>query len=289
MIRCGHFVVVALCCVSIPLSLRGADEKTPQGQWLAGVSDLTTNKSSTVWLVVQPMASAQSVTVSAGTPHDTAISISRSGGATCSSTPDDRISCIAPATDPLILEYKVTAHSPGTMRMLALIEYTSKDGVRSSYAVLSDPIIVRSAWEIGPTAIAVVSAVFGLIAGMLTQLFASWWQGKQDDRKVQRDVERALLTGLSVELVKNQTLLREYVDHAGTAPYLSVESYNALTNNPPVFGYLSKSSYLAKIDALYASIQKYHSKLILGEPTAAIHDAAAALLDIIAKGLQEAT
>ena len=118
--------------------------------------------------------------------------------------------------------------------MLALVEYTRNDGSQSGYAALSDKMVVHGPLEFGPTALPIASAVFGLVAGVLIQWFASWRQQKQDDRKrqldeqsaarkLQQEGEHALTTGLSVELLKNHDMLEEYIQHAGTPPILALE------------------------------------------------------------------
>jgi hypothetical protein len=288
--HCIRCVIVALCYLSVPLSFWAADEKAPQSQWLVGASDLTESKPATVWLAVQPMASAKSVTVIVGTPHDTTISVSQAGNATCSTMPNQRISCVAPATDPLLLEYSVTALRSGTMRIVALVEYMSNDGKKFGYAAVSDRMVVRGVLEFGPTAVGIIGAVFGLIAGVLTQWFVSWRQGKQDDRKrlqdeqlaarkVQQDVERELLTGLSAELTKNHDMLTDYIEHGGAPPTLSVKSYNVLSKAAAAFlDTGSRSPYFKKLDPLYASIHGYNSEVAKGAKAEVIHAAAVALL-----------
>ena len=82
-----RFTIVALLFRIFLLSSRSADEKVPQGQWLVGVSDLTAHRPATVWLAVQPMASAKSVSVTVATPNDTTISVSQPGNAACRHNP----------------------------------------------------------------------------------------------------------------------------------------------------------------------------------------------------------
>jgi hypothetical protein len=296
-IQLSTCVGLALCYLSVPLFLCGADEKVPQSQWLVGVSDLSPNKPATVWLAVQPMVSAKSVTVTVGTPHDATISVSPTQGVSCSTTPNNKINCVAQTTDPLLLEYTVTAHATGTLRMLALVEYTRNDGTHFGYAALSDRMVVRGTLEIGPTALPIASAVFGLVAGVLTQWFASWRLQKQDDRKrqldeqlaaskLQQEGEHALITGLSVELVKNHDVLEEYIQRGGTPPTLAVGSYNTLTKT--AIGYLdvgSRAVYLKRIDALYVSIHEYNSKVTTTADPKVIRSAAEGLVAALVKGL----
>ena len=81
-------------------------------------------------------------------------------------------------------------------------------------------------------------------------------------------------------------MLREYIQHGGTPPTLSVGSYNTLSKT--AVDYLDTGSrplYLKKIGALYESIHDYNSKVIQNAKPEAIHDAAVALIDAMVKGL----
>ena len=211
---------------------------------------------------------------------------------------DKKITCTAKPSDPLLLEFTVTPYATGALRTVALVEYARANAAPLGYAIVSDKIRVRGLLEVGPTVLPIVSAILGLIAGVLTQWFASWRQQKQDDRKrrldeqlaarkLQEEGENALIKSLSVEMVKNHDLLQEYIERSGTPPTLATGGYNTVVNT--ALGYLdtaTRSVYLQKLDGLYESIREYNSKVTTKVDPTKIRAAAQMLLETLANGLK---
>jgi len=289
---------VAFVFLGAPLLLCSADETAPRGQWLSSASEVQVNKPITVWLAVQPVMAATSVSITVVTPTNGSISVSQSGTATCTATSDKKVTCTAKPTDPLLLEFSVTPSTAGVLRTVALVEYARANAAPLGYAILSDKIRVRGLLEVGPAVLPIASAIFGLIAGVLTQWFASWRQQKQDDRKrrldeqlaarkLQQEGENALIKSLSVEMVKNHDLLQGYIEHSGPPPTLATGGYNTVVNT--ALGYLdtaTRSVYLQKLDGLYGSIKEYNSKVTQGANPTEIRAAAQLLLEALTNGLK---
>jgi hypothetical protein len=173
----------------------------------------------------------------------------------------------APLTGDAIFAVCVQKTSAGAGRALASVVYRPATGPPITRAV-SSPAIALEGHELSAAWLALLGAGFGFLGGILTQVFQSWWQGKQEERKASHAIVETVTKALVSEISTNRQRLQDYLASLGTttprpAEPLEIGRYDGMFTTKGVLAFLKaaeRRTYLEKLDAVYAiDIARYNA------------------------------
>jgi hypothetical protein len=283
--RSAAVLVAAAILIGLTYRVAAADDP-PRGRWIIGTSAPRRGETIAVWLVVQPVDGAKDIMVTVGTPHAaTFIAGPPASVHWTPNTADQTLTCHLAGQGSTLLEFQLTPHATGSLGLVAIVQQSGPALKPVNDVFASETMTIRSPIDLGPTWTAVVSALFGFIAGIATQIIQRWRDGVQKQREAIREVIAKLAQTLAPEITANQQALSTYVAaSAGHPPTLAVGGYNTLSTG--ALAYLSAAErrpYLGRVDALYQGIGVYNSKVARNPADPTLPNEAATVIALMAQ------
>lgn len=172
------------------------------------------------------------------------------------------------------------ATRPQKLRLLARIRLDP--GASAVRVIASNAIEVKPLFGYGQALLAVISALLGFLASVVTAWLARRGETKSATQKADAEIQAVLTRELAAEVIRNSVQLRSWLESPGSEPQplktpggalLFDATHGALT-------YLSKPerlAFLKKFTALYQQFNRYNRAVLARKTNESVAAASAAL------------
>jgi hypothetical protein len=177
----------------------------------------------------------------------------------------------------------------GILRLVAVRRAVDGPGRAITQRIaVSEALNVEPWFTLSPTFAAVLSAIAGFVAGLLSHAIQLWLDRRRDNKRSLKDMQAVAMKALVPEFTENAARLKAYVAGGQLAPDLNVTGYNELLGDAGFLAYLdngSRSMYFSAIKDVYTEIERYMDLKNAGGDAAAQMTAARKVLARLQKPL----
>jgi hypothetical protein len=253
--------MLALLFLGSAAAMIAQDTGSSKPYWVLSQTNPKTHDVSHAWLVLPPFpGDSARLTLVDGSTLDAWFADSLGA---CGSTKEQEHK-VPPATGQRVVPVCIEPQATETTRLLAQIETWRSAGARTTYVAPSDTIASRNRRSLSPTALALISAVIGLIAGGLTQVVQIVLSSRTKAAETKASIHDQLTKHLLPEMTTHSELIRLHKASTRLDESLPMEAYQRLEDDEGILGFLDteeRKGYLESLRTYYATIESYNVAL----------------------------